>query len=82
MKKGDWLLLNAAKRARRMRRERLLLQVNDSAVLLPRNYARQTKKLQMLSNTLRHERGFQMKPVKQGVWQMLSSTHNFVHWKP
>jgi hypothetical protein len=39
MKKGDWLLLNAAERARRTRRERLLLQVDDSAVLLPRNYA-------------------------------------------
>jgi hypothetical protein len=39
MKKGAWLLLNAAKRARRMRRERLLLQVDDSTVLLPRNYA-------------------------------------------
>jgi hypothetical protein len=39
MKKGDWLLLNAAKHARQTRRERLLLQVDDSAMLLPRNYA-------------------------------------------
>jgi hypothetical protein len=39
MKKGDWLLLNVAERAQRTRRERFLLQVNDSAVLLPRNYA-------------------------------------------
>jgi len=39
MKKGDWLLLNAAERARRTRRERLLLQVGDFVVLLPRNYA-------------------------------------------
>jgi hypothetical protein len=39
MKKGDWLLLNAAERVGRTRRERLLLQVDDSAVLLPWNYA-------------------------------------------
>jgi hypothetical protein len=39
MKKGDWLLLNAAECARQTRRERLLLQVDDSAVLLPWNYA-------------------------------------------
>jgi hypothetical protein len=29
----------------------------------------------MLSNTLKRERGFQMKPVKQGVWLTLSFTH-------
>jgi hypothetical protein len=39
MKRGDWLLLNAAERARQMRRECLLLQIDDSAVLLPQNYA-------------------------------------------
>jgi hypothetical protein len=39
MKKGDWLLLNVAERARRTRQERLLLQVDDFVVLLRRNYA-------------------------------------------
>jgi len=39
MKKGDWLLLNVAERARRTRRERLLLQVDDFVVLLRQNYA-------------------------------------------
>jgi hypothetical protein len=34
MKRGNWLLLNAAERARRMKRKCLLLQIDDSAMLL------------------------------------------------
>jgi hypothetical protein len=60
----------------------MLLQIDDSAMLLPWNYAWQTKELQMFSNILRRERGFQMKLVKQGIWLTLSFTHNSVCWKP